>query len=153
MGVYKTVSTWLVDSMNDVGVEASVSEKRRKGTDYTERRNCFLASTPYELTLSGKKVCGSAQKRGRYSFLQHGSILMDMDRGLSRSIFGDDAGGTDAFTTMKDEGYDMDESALVDSMIKKFAETIGCKLEMGSLSGDELKEADRLRAGCRFKLL
>lgn len=41
---------------------------------------CFAAMSRYELSASGRKLVGSAQKRGRRSLLQHGSIPLSMDR-------------------------------------------------------------------------
>lgn len=41
---------------------------------------CFAAISRYELSATGRKLVGSAQKRGRQSLLQHGSIPLSMDR-------------------------------------------------------------------------
>jgi len=41
---------------------------------------CFAALSRYELSVSGKKLVGSAQKRGQYALLQHGSIPLRLDR-------------------------------------------------------------------------
>ena len=41
---------------------------------------CFAAISRYELSATGRKLVGSAQKRGRRSLLQHGSIPLTMDR-------------------------------------------------------------------------
>jgi lipoate-protein ligase A len=41
---------------------------------------CFAALSRYELSVDGKKLVGSAQKRGQSSLLQHGSIPLWMDR-------------------------------------------------------------------------
>jgi lipoate-protein ligase A len=41
---------------------------------------CFAAISRYELSATGRKLVGSAQKRGRHSLLQHGSIPLSMDR-------------------------------------------------------------------------
>ena len=41
---------------------------------------CFAALSRYELSATGRKLVGSAQKRGRRSLLQHGSIPLSMDR-------------------------------------------------------------------------
>lgn len=41
---------------------------------------CFAAISRYELSVTGRKLVGSAQKRGRRSLLQHGSIPLAMDR-------------------------------------------------------------------------
>ncbi|MHB1646892.1 MAG: hypothetical protein EVG15_08790 [Candidatus Acididesulfobacter diazotrophicus] len=39
--------------------------------------NCFLKAHSYEVTLSGKKICGNSQRRNDVAFLQHGSIYID----------------------------------------------------------------------------
>lgn len=41
---------------------------------------CFAALSRYELSLAGKKIVGSAQKRLRHALLQHGSIPLWLDR-------------------------------------------------------------------------
>lgn len=41
---------------------------------------CFAALSRYELSVSGKKLVGSAQKRGQHALLQHGSIPLSLDR-------------------------------------------------------------------------
>ena len=41
---------------------------------------CFAALSRYELSVSGKKMVGSAQKRGQRALLQHGSIPLSLDR-------------------------------------------------------------------------
>lgn len=41
---------------------------------------CFAALSRYELSVSGKKLVGSAQKRGQHALLQHGSIPVSLDR-------------------------------------------------------------------------
>ena len=35
---------------------------------------CFMSNSRYEITVEGKKLIGSAQRRFQYSFIQHGSI-------------------------------------------------------------------------------
>jgi lipoate-protein ligase A len=37
---------------------------------------CFSCSAEYEIVVQGKKVVGSAQKRGRRALLQQGSIFV-----------------------------------------------------------------------------
>ena len=39
--------------------------------------NCFLKAHSYEVTFSGKKICGNSQRRNNAAFLQHGSIYVD----------------------------------------------------------------------------
>ncbi len=42
-------------------------------------RPCFASTSRLEVTLSGKKLVGSAQRRLRHSFVQHGSMPLDTD--------------------------------------------------------------------------
>jgi lipoate-protein ligase A len=37
---------------------------------------CFAAATRSELVVRGRKILGSAQRRGRTAFLQHGSLML-----------------------------------------------------------------------------
>ena len=48
---------------------------------------CFVAVSKYEISDGLKKVIGSAQKRSRDRFLQHGSILLDFDTQLQQGCF------------------------------------------------------------------
>lgn len=41
---------------------------------------CFAALSRYELSVAGRKLVGSAQKRGQQALLQHGSIPLWLDR-------------------------------------------------------------------------
>ncbi len=41
---------------------------------------CFAALSRYELSVEGKKLVGSAQKRGQQALLQHGSIPLSLAR-------------------------------------------------------------------------
>ena len=40
---------------------------------------CFAVPSRHELLVAGRKICGSAQVRSRWAFLQQGSLLMDFD--------------------------------------------------------------------------
>ena len=41
---------------------------------------CFLSPSRYELMVDGRKIVGSAQRRVRRSFLQHGSMPITCNR-------------------------------------------------------------------------
>lgn len=41
---------------------------------------CFAALSRYEVSVAGKKLVGSAQKRAQHAVLQHGSIPLHLDR-------------------------------------------------------------------------
>lgn len=67
-------TSWLA-TLTDWGVAATLCEQ----TDPTRERAflCFLRRTKGDLLLYETKIGGSAQKRSRHAFLQHGSLLLD----------------------------------------------------------------------------
>ncbi|TFG89834.1 MAG: lipoate--protein ligase family protein [Syntrophobacterales bacterium] len=60
------------------GIEVQIVEEGRGGAGSTEGF-CFATSYKNELLAGGRKICGSAQMRARGVFLQHGSVLIDLD--------------------------------------------------------------------------
>lgn len=69
-----------VDVDLDTGSPASSSGPR-------QRQACFSSVSRYELTWKGQKIVGSAQRRLRRSFLQHGSIPLSIQYDvMSRSL-------------------------------------------------------------------
>ncbi len=74
---YKKISSALVSALNVVGIPVVISEKRhvfKKGENY---QLCFSYPSEYEILYDGKKIVGSAQKRGKRAFMQQGSIFSD----------------------------------------------------------------------------
>ena len=79
MDTYRSINTVLADGLNSLGIEAKIIRARmEKGIPNTNRRlfPCFLITSRFEITLDGKKLVGSAQRRLRGLFLQQGSIII-----------------------------------------------------------------------------
>ena len=82
-GNYRRVSEALCLGYNRLGVEAVLAPDTRKATgtlDDDVDLFCFLSTSRYELMVRGRKIVGSAQRRVRRSFLQHGSMPITCDR-------------------------------------------------------------------------
>ncbi len=82
-GNYKRVSEALCLGYNRLGVEAVLAPDTRKSSgtwDDDVDLPCFLSTSRYELMVRGRKIVGSAQRRVRRSFLQHGSMPITCDR-------------------------------------------------------------------------
>jgi len=47
---------------------------------------CFSLANHYELTGRGKKIIGSAQRRMKRAFLQHGSLILEFNRPFLNSL-------------------------------------------------------------------
>jgi lipoate-protein ligase A len=78
---YRRIAEALADALRGVGVPAMlVPETRHASRPDGLDPPCFLSSSRYELTVDGRKVAGSAQRRLRRGFLQHGSIPLTCDR-------------------------------------------------------------------------
>jgi lipoate-protein ligase A len=81
-GNYKRVSEALCLGYNRLGVPAILAPDTRKAAtpDGDGDPPCFLSASRYELMVDGRKIAGSAQRRVRRSFLQHGSMPITCDR-------------------------------------------------------------------------
>jgi lipoyl(octanoyl) transferase len=81
-GNYKRVSEALCLGYNRLGVPAVLAPETRKPPSGANGVDppCFLSPSRYELTVEGRKIAGSAQRRVRSSFLQHGSMPITCNR-------------------------------------------------------------------------
>ena len=81
-GNYKRVSEALCLGYTRLGVPAVLAPDTRKTTAASNGGDppCFLSPARYELMVGGRKIVGSAQRRVRRSFLQHGSMPITCNR-------------------------------------------------------------------------
>src|SRR2546428_5233893 len=81
-GNYKRVSEALCLGYTRLGVPAVLAPDTRKTTPVSNGGDppCFLSPARYELVVGGRKIVGSAQRRVRRSFLQHGSMPITCNR-------------------------------------------------------------------------
>jgi lipoate-protein ligase A len=126
---YKSVSEALCDGFNQLGVPAVLAPETRKAAmEYTGADlPCFISPSRYELTVQGRKIVGSAQRRLRRGFLQHGSMPIGCDREmLARATRMTDSGllyqemaGLSEFLTQRPSIQDM-TAALVRGFQNRF---------------------------------
>ena len=117
---------------------------------------CFAAISRYELSATGRKLVGSAQKRGRRSLLQHGSIPLTMDR---HRLFECLRVPDDRRQQLLSEAYAnmvavneiaplaLDVAALQRALRHGFADCLtgGAGMVAGGLSADERRVTEELR--------
>jgi len=79
---YKSVSEALCVGYRSLGVPAILAPETRRVSTSVDGMDlpCFVSQSRYELTVEGRKIVGSAQRRLRRSFLQHGSLPIRCDR-------------------------------------------------------------------------
>jgi lipoyl(octanoyl) transferase len=89
-GAFCEVSKAVILSLEKAGVTNPKMVGKGKRTPGMNRKRspaCFSASNHWEISVKGKKLAGSAQRRLNGAFLQHGSILLDKDCELANSLF------------------------------------------------------------------
>ncbi|HTY14045.1 MAG TPA: lipoate--protein ligase family protein [Candidatus Omnitrophota bacterium] len=70
---FKKISEAVVRALKKLGVEAEV---RNVDRGMRNPKLCFSYPAEYEVVAGGKKIVGSAQKRGKRTLLQQGSIFV-----------------------------------------------------------------------------
>lgn len=82
---YATIHRWLAAALQRLGVRAALAA-RGAGTASLDAGPCFAAAVGGELIVDGRKVLGSAQRRGQRALLQHGSLLLEDDQRMVREL-------------------------------------------------------------------
>ena len=88
---YQRISLALLESLRALRIQAEWARPNQKriaveGNSFVSKP-CFISSSRFEITVAGKKLIGSAQKRTKNSFIQHGSIpLGNGEVGLSEFL-------------------------------------------------------------------
>jgi lipoate-protein ligase A len=87
-GSSRWIQALLLDGLRRAGVAAVGAQPVPRA----ERAAvCFAGSTGTEIDCAGAKLVGSAQRRARFGFLQHGSIRVADDSELCAMLFGADS--------------------------------------------------------------
>ncbi len=150
-GSYKLIADCLLHGINDLGISAEITERPSiKENGFS----CFLDTSFYEISVKGKKLIGSAQKRWKNLFLQHGSLIISPSyiqlAGLLRFNNHEDRTRfinlhNEKSTSIEEETKRGSDIFEIKSSIKKgFEEKIGIKLFEGELTDFEKEEAERL---------
>ena len=89
-GAYKTIAEALLEGLKELGLFNAVlasRERAYKGRNPYHSPSCLSSINHLEIEVHGAKLVGSAQRRTKGAFLQHGSILLGLDRTLLNSLF------------------------------------------------------------------
>lgn len=135
---------------------ASAGQLSTKAGSHTDAQNpvCFEAPSNYEITVGGKKLIGSAQRRTVKGVLQHGSLPLtgDLTRILQGLFFPDAAAREVAARRLLERALTLEsalgrrvawqEAAAVFS--RAFSETLGLTLHEDDPNGWEIQQASRL---------
>ena len=139
---YTTINRALMKFLRELGLSPEVSA----GESLEEARGavCFQTAGRHEVTVGGRKIIGSAQRRSGEVFLQHGSILTgsahvdllellpssERTEGRRRELI---TATTDLSRELGRELDDEDLDGLTDLLIASFAEVFFLETESVSL--------------------
>ncbi len=158
--IFEDISRYLMAGLVRLGIPAGAmawQDVRQRRAPGGRSAACFAELHFGEITVKGKKLVGSAQRRIKNSFLQHGSILLDEDMDLFTQIcrYGSEdlrqaelrrlREGT---TTLRQElgaGISFERSA--DALVSGFGESDAFSLQPGGLTPRECELRDAILRG------
>ena len=145
--LYANVHAAIAAALTDFGVRAVPFRKLKAGIAKKNQASgpdpflCFQRRTDEDLIVSGYKVLGSAQRRGKRSLLQHGSLLLQVS-GLAPQLPGlIDLGAK--FAGYKD---------LSDALAQQISRAVGIDWrpdQMAQHESDRVAEITQQRFGCQ----
>lgn len=136
-GTYRRVSEALAEGYRRVGVDVTLARvvSGARNAPGTNEHPCFVSQSRYELAVGGRKIAGSAQRRLRRAFLQHGSMPVSLDRTLlaRATRFDDPAALEQGMTSLAECLKEVpDRGVLVASFVRAFEDCFDVVLEPGS---------------------
>lgn len=88
---YRVISEGVLEGFKQLGLDAYFAVPKTKAEKETLKHPrsavCFDTPSWYELVVEGRKVAGSAQTRQKNVILQHGSIILDIDKNKLFDLF------------------------------------------------------------------
>ena len=142
MAAYSVISRCIIAALKDAGVDSDYS----RGASIGDRSEaCFNSPSRYEVLIHGRKLVGSAQRRLKRAFIQHGSILMDIDEELNQRVFG---AGVSSRMAGIEEFCSAGRAELTGFLAERFAEGLAAKFSLSGLTEEEAKARDALAASC-----
>ncbi|MFH1824281.1 MAG: lipoate--protein ligase family protein [Candidatus Firestonebacteria bacterium] len=140
---YKVLESFLIKGISELGVNVNFRNEVEKDNSSFY---CFANPSKYDIVFNDKKLIGSAQRRSKKCFLQHGSILLNLnDTDKMFSVFKDNKDKAisefkESTTTLEDllkKKININE--VIDVFIKKFEEEFNVDLVLNEFTNSEKK--------------
>jgi len=156
-GTFLAISNALTAALRALGVDAAVVGGRPAPcigghagpTGDAFAQPCLVSVSRYEITAGGRKIAGSAQRRTRGAFLQHGSILLRPASGRIVEYAGGDWPflGSRITSIAEERGGAVDEGEVRSALRNAFAAQFSVRWEALVFTREESEElARRARA-------
>lgn len=158
MGAYKLIGEALRSGLKTLGIDSTLMPEvivPRFNRPKIRNGACFSSSSSYELLAGGRKIVGSAQKRIKGGVLQHGSILLHLDRERLFSLltFSSEEERAQVVnysyqkmaSLAEVSGSSFDYDTVAAAIVQGFQDVLGGSLPPADLSLVEKQQADLLR--------
>lgn len=163
---YKKISGGMIRGLSYLGIEAELVPLREKLKNETllnkEEKSeirysdiksiCFSVPSQYEVQVEGKKIVGSAQVRKREIVLQHGSLLIELEKDKLFSVFNFPSAQIRERLKTRFNATSLEDilkrkinfSELSEILLRGFEEEFGVRLVKGKLTEQEEKISKEL---------
>lgn len=132
-GRYRVIAEAVLWGLLHVGINGRFSTI--SGKKLPKSPLCFSSPSWYEILIEGKKLVGSAQRVLTNAFLQHGSILLDLDKERHLSIFRYPSPDViNGITSLKILGHQIALEKLKEGLMRGFEEKLDIKLIPSNLT-------------------
>lgn len=138
---YRLISEALVKCLKSLGIQAMIADEGASSYSRKGPEACFARLSRFEISYRNFKMVGSAQRRKRRAFLQHGSLLLDADRTLLKNLIRSKNSIQEMnFITVKEAlGRDIPFEEIASSMVEGFEKNFEVQLRESALTREERK--------------
>ncbi|MCS7181150.1 MAG: lipoate--protein ligase family protein [bacterium] len=141
---YISVCNGIIKGIEKIGIKLEIRGISECKEPSFTNIPCFSLSSRHDIIYNGRKIVGSAQRRNNYSFLQHGSILIDIREDLWKNIFLKGVDFSKIICLKKIVG-DTKEEELRDFLKKGFEEVFEFEIFEDELESKEIKEIEKIQ--------
>ncbi len=143
LDIYQDICQFLIEGWKTLGIPLQYGTAKR---GYIHNSSCFNTATIADLiTVEGNKLIGSAQKRGKKSVLQHGSMVLSTDKALFEMIFKQVAPWNLTLKEQLSKDYSIDN--IIEVLTQVVKEHFNIELITQPLSEEEWQEILKINNG------
>lgn len=149
-GSYVLICGGIISALGKLGIEADLVP--RNPYELKEVHSCFSSPAAADLSVGGRKLCGSAQTRKEGAMLQHGTVLLKDNGELLFKLFSYPEEAREArrremaraSTNFEDLGVSASWDDISTAFVQGFEETFRVDLVPGCLTWEEKELARKL---------
>jgi lipoate-protein ligase A len=140
---YERICGALLETLQDLGIEAEFRGVSMGIEPSFSNQDCFSLTSRHDIVVNNRKLIGNAQRKDKSSFLQHGSILINIEQSLWREVFLLEP-QFDRIIALSDLGITTNIDSLAKSCIQGFEEYFVVECTPFSFSKEEMARAREL---------